>query len=93
MFARQFVVKQFSALRRLSSSKSYICDRSTIEAYQKNDKIKSIIDRQEHQFYYHHDDTLKAPSAFKAIPKGSPLPANAQDLTKCIVSLSLYLSR
>ena len=69
MFGRQFFVKQLSLFRRWSSSKSYICDRSTIEVYGNNDQFKEIVDRQEHHFLYHHDAQLKAPAVFKAIPR------------------------
>jgi hypothetical protein len=65
-------------------SKNYICDSSVIDAYQTNEKLKSIIDQQEHQFYYHPDKQLKQqpPSIFKQIPIGSHPPENPHYLTK-----------
>jgi hypothetical protein len=78
-------VFQQTYFRLLSSfSKNYICDSSVIEAYKKDNKLKSIIDRQEHQFYYHVEDKIKQdlPSAFKQLPGGSQLPENVHYLTK-----------
>lgn len=68
-FLSRLIHNQKIIFSRLSSSvcKNYICDASVIEAYHKNEKLKSIIDRQEHQFYYQADQQkdLKAPPVFK----------------------------
>ena len=90
MFSRVIIKKtipffQQTYCRLLSSfSKNYICDSSVIEAYQTNQKLKSIIDRQEHQFYYHVNDKTKQepPSAFKQLSIDSQLPENSYYLTK-----------
>jgi hypothetical protein len=84
MFSRLIINKNLLFSRLLSTlSKNYICDSSVIEVYQTNEKFKSIIDRQEHQFYYHVDKQLKQPpSIFKQIPVGSNPPENARYLTK-----------
>ncbi len=86
MFSRFVINKNLSFARLLSSlSKNYICDSSVIEAYQTNEKLKSIIDRQEHQFYYHADKQMKSPTpptVFKPISIDSHPPENAHYLTK-----------
>jgi hypothetical protein len=94
MFSRIIINKnlpffQQTSYRLLSSfSKNYICDSSVIEAYQTNETLKEIIDRQEHQFYYHADNKTKQqpppppPSVFKQISVGSHLPDNSHYLTK-----------
>jgi len=84
MFSRFITNKNLRFSRLLSSlSKNYICDTSVIEAYQTNEKLKSIIDRKEHQFYYHADKQIKQqpPSIFKQIPIDSHLPENPHYLT------------
>jgi hypothetical protein len=85
MFSRFVINKTLSFSRLLSSlSKNYICDSSVIEAYQTNEKLKSIIDRQEHQYYYHVDKQIKStpPNVFKPIAIDSHPPENPQYLTK-----------
>ena len=85
MLSRFAINKTLPFVRLLSSiSKNYICDSSVIEAYQTNEKLKSIIDRQEHQFYYQPDKQNKSqpPTVFKPISAGSQLPENPQYLTK-----------
>jgi hypothetical protein len=89
MFSRFLINKnlpffQQTSYRLLSSlSKNYICDSSVIEAYQTNKKLKSIIDRQEHQFYYFVDKKIQQqqiPTVFKQIPDNSHPPENAHYL-------------
>ncbi len=90
MFSRLIINKNLPFLpqtsyRLLASlSKNYICDSSVIEAYQTNEKLKKIIDRQEHHFYYQHDNKTKQqpPSVFKQIAVGSNPPENPLYLTK-----------
>ena len=92
MFARFILKKDFSLFqnvchRLLSSilSKKYICDSSIIEVYLTNEKLKAIIDRQEHQFYYYADKNLHQeapPPVFKPISTNSSPPENCQYLTK-----------
>ncbi|CAF1057859.1 unnamed protein product [Rotaria sp. Silwood1] len=86
MFSRLIINRnlQQTSLRLLSSlSKNYICDSSVIEAYHTNPQLKSIIDRQEHQFYYHVDSKIKQqlPAVFKQIPSSSHSLTNSYYLT------------
>ncbi|CAF0980923.1 unnamed protein product [Adineta ricciae] len=57
---------------------------SVIEAYQKNQKLKEIIDRQEHQYYFHNDTKTnqqqQIPAVFKQISAKSQLPEKVQHL-------------
>lgn len=80
------VNRKFPFSRFLSSfsKKNYICDSSVIETYQTNKDFKSIINRQEHQFYYQDDKQLKQklPSVFNIISEDSKLPDNPYYLTK-----------
>ncbi|CAF1405143.1 unnamed protein product [Adineta steineri] len=87
MFLRSIINKNLSIFQHTSSrllssfSKNYVCDSSVIEAYQTNKKLKSIIDRQEHQFYYHGDKKeQQIPTVFKQISTNSNLPENAHYL-------------
>ena len=65
---------------------------SVIEAYQKNQKLKEIIDRQEHQYYF-HDDTKtnqqqqEIPTVFKQVSAYSQLPEKAQHLARSVIPL------
>ena len=65
---------------------------SVIEAYQKNQKLKEIIDRQEHQYYF-HDDTKtnqqqqEIPAVFKQISARSQLPEKVQHLVRSVIRL------
>ncbi|CAF3025609.1 unnamed protein product [Rotaria sp. Silwood2] len=84
IFNRNFRKLQPTSCRLLSClSKNYICDSSVIEAYHTNLQLKSIIDRQEHQFYYHVDSKIKQqpPSVFKQIRSDSHSPTNPHYLT------------
>ena len=84
-FSRFAVTRGLPLTRLLSSlSKNYICDLSAIEAYQTNEGFKSIVDRQEHQFYYRADKQLKQlpPPVFKPIPVDSHPPENLHYLTE-----------
>ncbi|CAF1416668.1 unnamed protein product [Rotaria sp. Silwood1] len=86
MFSRLIINRnlQQTSLRLLSSlSKNYICDSSVIEAYHTNPQLKSIIDRQEHQFYYDVDSKIKQqlPVVFKQIPSSSHSLTNSYYLT------------
>ncbi|CAF1393874.1 unnamed protein product [Rotaria sordida] len=76
-------LQQISCRLLSSLSKNYICDSSVIEAYHTNPQLKSIIDRQEHQFYYHADSKIKQelPSVFKQISSGSHSPKKPYYLT------------
>ena len=88
-FLSRFIIHQKLTFSRLSSSvcKNYICDAAVIEAYQKNDQLKSIIDRQEHHFYYQADQQkeLKPPPVFKPLPSTSHLPEKPHYLTRYVL--------
>ncbi|CAF1341856.1 unnamed protein product [Rotaria sp. Silwood1] len=91
MFARLIFRRNFLPFENIycrvllsSVSKNYICDSSIIESYRTNEKLKAIIDQQEHKFYYYVDKNLQQqlpPSVFKQISSNSNLPENAQYLT------------
>ncbi|CAF1349792.1 unnamed protein product [Rotaria sordida] len=91
MFARLVFKKNFLSFQNIYCrvllsflSKNYICDSSIIESYRTNEKLKAIIDRQEHKFYYYVDKNLQQqlpPSVFKQISSNSNLPENSQYLT------------
>lgn len=86
MLKNLFLINRRLPLSRLLSSfsKNYICDSTVIEAYQTNEKLKSIIDRQEHQFYYQTDKQIKQqpPSVFKQITDNSQPSENLHYLTQ-----------
>ena len=67
-----------------SSSKTYICDPSAIEAYRTNEKFKKIIDRQEHRFYYIADQRIQQlpppPPVFQKLPADSHFPEHSRYL-------------
>ncbi|UJR10793.1 hypothetical protein I4U23_014980 [Adineta vaga] len=90
MLSKFIIQKNLSCFYQISQrflsslSRYYICDTSVIEAYQTNQKLKAIIDRQEHQYYYYDDKKTKQhqqiPTAFKQISADSQIPENAHYL-------------